>query len=117
MKASASRNMEDSIVKSEKRPRKLSLAIACLLTLASAASAQDKSANNMPTKNPWLHDSFNPISHENPAQTDAVDIASGTSLAACLALSGGTSDRTTEEMPTKQSPIGRVYSVSCRTRQ
>jgi hypothetical protein len=42
--------------------------------MASAASA----AENMPTANPYLHNSFNPISHENPAQTDAVDIASGT---------------------------------------
>ena len=62
----------------EKRPMGLAPVLACLLTLASAASAEDKSANNMPTKNPWLHDSFNPISHENPAQTDAVNIASGT---------------------------------------
>ena len=44
--------------------------------LASAASAQAKSAVKMPSVNPYLHDSFNPISHENPAQTDAVDIAS-----------------------------------------
>ena len=57
---------------------RLSLTIFCLLTLASAASAEDRSANNMPTVNPWLHDSITPISHENPAQTDAVDIASGT---------------------------------------
>ena len=57
---------------------RLSSTIACLLSLATAASAQDKSANNMPTVNPYLHDSHNPISHENPAQTDAVDIASGT---------------------------------------
>ena len=56
----------------------LSLAIVCLLTLASVASAADKSAENMPTVNPYLHDSHNPISHENPAQTDAVNIASGT---------------------------------------
>jgi hypothetical protein len=62
----------------ENRPMRLSLAIACLLAFASAASGQDKSANNVPTVNPYLHDSFNPISHENPAQTDAVNIASGT---------------------------------------
>jgi hypothetical protein len=42
-----------------------------------SASAADNSAN-MPTVNPYLHNSHNPISHENPAQTDAVDIASGT---------------------------------------
>jgi hypothetical protein len=42
-----------------------------------SASAQAESAN-MPTVNPYLHKSHNPISHENPAQTDAVDIASGT---------------------------------------
>jgi hypothetical protein len=42
-----------------------------------SASAQAKS-ENMPSVNPYLHNSFNPISHENPAQTDAVDIASGT---------------------------------------
>ena len=70
--------MEDLIMRKCKRPMKLSVAIACLLSLASVASAQDKLANNVPTVNPWLHDSMNPISHENPAQTDAVDIASGT---------------------------------------
>jgi hypothetical protein len=51
-----------------------SLLVAGLVAMASAASA----AENMPTANPYLHNSFNPISHENPAQTDAVDIASGT---------------------------------------
>ncbi len=56
---------------------RLSLIIVCLLAMASAASAADISTN-MPTVNPYLHNSFNPISHENPAQTDAVDIASGT---------------------------------------
>ncbi len=57
MKASTSRIVEDLIMRKCKRPMRLCLAIACLLTLASAASAQDKSANNMPTVNPWLHDS------------------------------------------------------------
>ena len=62
----------------EKRPVRLSLAVVCVCLLAMAsASAADNSAN-MPTVNPYLHDSHNPISHENPAQTDAVDIASGT---------------------------------------
>jgi hypothetical protein len=50
------------------------LLVAGLVAMASAASA----AENMPTANPYLHNSFNPISHENPAQTDAVDISSGT---------------------------------------
>ena len=57
---------------------RISLTIACFLALTSAASAADKSAKNMPTVNPYLHNSLNPISHENPAQTDAVNIASGT---------------------------------------
>jgi hypothetical protein len=55
---------------------RLSLTITCLLALASAASAADKTVN-MPEVNPYLHNSHNPISHENPAQTDAVNIASG----------------------------------------
>ena len=53
------------------------LAVMLFCALAFAASAQDKSAVKMPSANPYLHDSFNPISHENSAQTDAVDIASG----------------------------------------
>ena len=53
------------------------LAVVLFCALVSAASAQDKSAVKMPSANPYLHDSFNPISHENSAQTDAVDIASG----------------------------------------
>jgi hypothetical protein len=76
MKANISRSLDDSIMGKGKRPVRLSLIIACLLALASLASAAGKSAN-MPTVNPYLHNSFNPISHENPAQTDAVDIASG----------------------------------------
>ncbi len=63
-------------MRTENRPVRLSLAVVCLLALASAASAAEKSAQNMPTANPYLHNSHNPISHENPAQTDAVDIAS-----------------------------------------
>jgi hypothetical protein len=55
----------------------LSLVTVFLFALAASASAAGKSTN-MPTVNPYLHDSFNPISHENPAQTDAVDIVSGT---------------------------------------
>ena len=61
----------------ENRPVGYSLTIVCLLVIASAALAAGKSAN-MPTANPYLHNSINPVSHENPAQTDAVDIASGT---------------------------------------
>ena len=53
------------------------LAVVLFCALVSAASAQDKSAVKMPSANPYLHNSFNPISHENSAQTDAVDIASG----------------------------------------
>jgi hypothetical protein len=49
-------------------PVPLRLTIVCVLAVASA-SAQAKSAN-MPTANPYLHDSHNPISHENPAQAD-----------------------------------------------
>ncbi len=64
-------------MRTEKRTKTLSVRIVCLLALASVASAADKSAN-MPTANPYLHNSHNPISHENPAQTDAVNIASGT---------------------------------------
>ncbi|GAG06630.1 unnamed protein product, partial [marine sediment metagenome] len=52
----------------------LSLVTLSLLTLAGSVSASE----SRPEVNPYLHDSFNPISHENPAQTDAVDIASGT---------------------------------------
>ncbi len=63
-------------MRNEKRPVRLSLTITCLLALASAASAADKTVN-MPEVNPYLHNSHNPISHENPAQTDAVNIASG----------------------------------------
>jgi hypothetical protein len=53
------------------------LMVALMLGGPVAASTAGKSAN-MPTVNPYLHNSHNPISHENPAQTDAVDIASGT---------------------------------------
>ena len=60
----------------EKSPLRLALTLVCLMALAPAASAAGKSAN-MPTVNPYLHNSLNPISHENPAQTDAVDVASG----------------------------------------
>lgn len=49
---------------------------AVLLALAPTASFSDQ-ATSMPTTNPYLHDSINPISHENPAQTDSVNIASG----------------------------------------
>ena len=63
----------------------MSKSIVALLTgifLAACSPAPDETAagksTNMPTVNPYLHDSFNPISHENPAQTDAVDIVSGT---------------------------------------
>ena len=77
MKANISRSLQDSIMREEK-PVRLSLAVVCVCLLAMAsASAADKSAN-MPTVNPYLHNSHNPISHENPAQTDAVEIASGT---------------------------------------
>jgi hypothetical protein len=62
----------------EKSSMRLSLAVACLLILPSVASAADGRDVNMPAPNPGLHDSINPISHENTAQTDAVDIASGT---------------------------------------
>jgi hypothetical protein len=54
----------------ENRPVAYSLTIVCLLVIASAALAAGKSAN-MPTANPYLHNSFNPVSHENLAQTDA----------------------------------------------
>jgi hypothetical protein len=52
----------------------LSLVTLSLLTQAISVSASE----SRPDVNPYLHDSFNPISHENPAQTDAVDIVSGT---------------------------------------
>ena len=55
-----------------------SLVVPCMLALTSAAFAQDKAAESKPAVNPYLHDSHNPISHENPAQTDAVSIPSGT---------------------------------------
>ncbi len=55
----------------------LTAKVIVLMVVAFAASAADKSAN-MPTVNPYIHNSHNPISHENPAQTDAVNIASGT---------------------------------------
>ena len=58
------------------RSVRFSLATILLLVLAPATLAAGKSANK-PAVNPYLHDSYNPISHENPAQTDAVDIASG----------------------------------------
>jgi hypothetical protein len=51
-----------------------SLVTLSLLTLARSVSASE----SRPSVNPYLHDSFNPISHENSAQTDAVDIVSGT---------------------------------------
>ncbi len=40
--------------------------------------AAKPSSANRPATNPHLHDSQTPMSHDNPAQTDAVSIASGT---------------------------------------